>query len=159
MICPYCNHPDTKVVDSRETEDGKVIRRRRECEKCRARFSTYEKIELLNLVVVKKDGRKEEYKKEKLDEGMRRATNKRLSEKDFEDLMSSIEGRIHSKGSCEISTKEIGEIALDELKRMDEVSYLRYASVFKSFGSGKRFVKELNKLERENGAEAKQLEK
>lgn len=147
MVCPYCNHSDTRVIDSRETEEGRVIRRRRQCSKCNARFSTYEQIELLNLLVVKKDGHKEEYKKEKLQEGIRRATNKRLSEQQLEDLVMSIESQIHAIGNCEVTTKEIGEIVLNNLKKRDEVSYLRFASVFKSFGSGKRFLKELNKLE------------
>lgn len=149
MICPYCNHSDTRVIDSRETEEGKVIRRRRQCAKCSARFSTYEQIELINLLVVKKDGRKEEYKKEKLQEGIKRATNKRLSEGQLEEVLASIESQIHAKGSCEVTTKEIGEIVLNKLREKDEVSYLRFASVFKSFGSGKRFLKELNKLEKE----------
>lgn len=153
MKCPYCNHNDSRVIDSRETEDGRVIRRRRECEKCKARFSTYEQVELMNVVVVKKDGKKEEYKKEKLEEGIRRCANKRLNEDQITDLVSVIEGEIHAKGSAEITSKEIGDIALEKLKEKDEVAYLRFASVFKSFGSGKRFVKELNKLERENEKE------
>lgn len=150
MKCPYCNHNDSKVVDSRETEDGRVIRRRRECEKCKARFSTYEQIELMSIIVVKKEGKKEEYKKEKLEEGIRRASNKRLNEDQIDEMVSAIEAEIQARGSSEISSKEIGEIALKKLKEKDEVSYLRFASVFKSFGSGKRFVKELNKLERDN---------
>lgn len=150
MKCPYCNFLDTKVVDSRETDDGRVIRRRRECEKCKARFSTYEQVELMNLIVVKKDGRKEEYKKEKLEEGIRRAANKRLNDQQIGEMVAGIEGELHAKGTGEISSKDIGDIALRRLKEKDEVSYLRFASVFKSFGSGKRFLKELNKLEREN---------
>jgi transcriptional repressor NrdR len=138
------------VIDSRETDDGRVIRRRRECEKCKARFSTYEQVELLKLLVVKKDGRKEEYKKEKLEEGIRRATNKRVNEDQLSDLISLIEAELHAKGESEVHSKEVGDIALRRLKERDEVSYLRFASVFKSFGSGKRFVKELNKLEKEN---------
>jgi len=147
MRCPYCHHPETKVIDSRETSGGKAIRRRRECEKCQARFSTYEQIEILNLTVVKKNGRREEYRKEKLEEGIRRATNKRLNEDELNQVISDIESEINARGKCEITSKEIGEIALKKLKNKDEVSYLRFASVFKSFGSGKRFVKELNRLE------------
>jgi transcriptional repressor NrdR len=150
MRCPYCNHPDSRVIDSRETEDGKVIRRRRECEKCKSRFSTYEQIELLKLIIVKKDGRKEEYKKEKLEEGIRRASNKRLKEDQIGDLISGIESQLQAGGETLVSSKLIGDIALKLLKEKDEVSYLRFASVFKSFGSGKRFVKELNKLEKES---------
>lgn len=149
MKCPYCGHKETKVVDSREIDDGKTIRRRRECEskKCKSRFSTYEQIETLNLTVMKRDGRKEEYKKEKLAESVRRATNKRLDEAQIVQLVSVIESELRMKGKSEINTKEIGDIALTQLKGKDEVSYLRFASVFKSFGTGKRFVKELNKLE------------
>lgn len=150
MRCPYCSHKETKVVDSREIEDGKTIRRRRECEnkKCKSRFSTYEQIEMLNLTVKKRDDKKEEYKREKLEESIRRATNKRLDESQITQIVSVVESKIRAKGKCELTTKEIGEIILAQLKEKDEVSYLRFASVFKSFGTGKRFVKELNKLEK-----------
>ncbi len=149
MKCPYCGHKETKVVDSREIEDGKTIRRRRECEnkKCKSRFSTYEQIEMLNLAVLKRDGRKEEYQREKLEESIRRAANKRLDKAQIAQIVSIIELKIRAKKSSEVNTKEMGEIILGELKERDEVSYLRFASVFKSFGTGKRFVKELNKLE------------
>ena len=147
MKCPYCNFEDTRVIDSREINEGRTIRRRRECSSCKARFSTYEQVEILNLLVIKKNGRKEEYKKEKLEEAIRIATNKRLSEDDLLQLVTDIEAEIHAEGKCEINSKDIGEIALKRIKQKDEVSYLRFASVFKSFGSGKRFVKELNKLE------------
>lgn len=148
MRCPYCNHVETKVIDSRETDDGRTIRRRRECEKCQARFSTYEQVEILNLTVEKKDGRKEEYKKEKLEEGLKRATNKRMKEEEFSNLISEIETEINARGKCSITSREIGEIVMKKLKEKDEVAYLRFASVFKSFGSGKRFVKELDSLEK-----------
>lgn len=149
MKCPYCGHKETKVVDSREIEDGKTIRRRRECEegKCKSRFSTYEQIETLNLTVEKRDGQQEEYKREKLEESVRRATNKRLEETQIAQIISMVESEIRTKGKCNVSAKEIGEIVLMQLKEKDEVSYLRFASVFKSFGTGKRFVKELDKLE------------
>jgi transcriptional repressor NrdR len=148
MKCPYCNHSETKVIDSREAGDGNTIRRRRECEKCQERFSTYEQVEILNLTVVKRDGKKEDYKKEKLEEGISRAVNKRLEEEDLAVLVSDVETEINAEGKCEVTSKEIGEIVLRKLKEKDEVAYLRFASVFKSFGSGKRFVKELNKLEK-----------
>ena len=148
MKCPYCSNDDTRVVDSRVTEEGSVIRRRRQCEKCDARFSTQEQIEILNLIVKKKDGRKEEYRKEKIGEAITRAANKRLNEEEIEKMITEIENEIHARGKGEISSREIGEIALKKLKEKDEVSYLRFASVFKSFGSGERFVKELSKLEK-----------
>ena len=149
MKCPYCNNDDTRVIDSRVTEEGNVVRRRRQCEKCDARFSTQEQIEILNLVVKKKDGRNEEYKKEKIGEAITRAANKRLSEEEIEKMIADIENEIHARGKSEIPSREIGEIALKKLKEKDEVSYLRFASVFKSFGSGERFVKELSKLEKD----------
>ena len=146
MKCPHCNHDDTRVIDSRETDGGRTIRRRRECGKCKERFSTYEQIEILNLVVIKRNGEKEEYKKEKLAESLKRATNKRLDEAELEQLVSDVEPQINVCGKPEITTKEIGNIVLCKLKERDEVSYLRFASVFKSFGSAKRFVKELEQL-------------
>jgi len=148
MKCPYCNSSDTRVIDSRVTEEGNVVRRRRQCEACGARFSTQEQVEILNLVVRKKDGRKEEYKKEKIGEAITRAANKRLDEEDVDKIITAIENEIHARGKSEITSKEIGDIALKKLKEKDEVSYLRFASVFKSFGSGERFVKELSKLEK-----------
>lgn len=146
MKCPYCGYKESKVIDSRETGNGNVIRRRRECEKCQKRFSTYERVEILNLIVEKRDGQKEEYKKEKLEEGLRRALNKRAEDEDLNDLVSDIETEINAKGKCSITSKEIGEIVLKKLKEKDEVAYLRFVSVFKSFGSGKRFQKELENI-------------
>lgn len=148
MKCIFCSNNETKVVDSRETNDGGVIRRRRECLKCGARFSTYEQAEPIDLKVVKKDGRTEEYKKDKLKEGVVRAANKRLSDEAIDGIIMEVEAEIMKKENCSVSSKDIGEIILEKLKNKDEVSYLRFASVFKSFGSGKRFVKELNKLEK-----------
>lgn len=136
------------MVDSREIGDGRTIRRRRECPGCKERFSTYEKMALLNLTVMKKNKRKEEYKKEKIEEAIRIAANKRLNDDEISDVVAEIESEIHAKGKCEIQSKEIGEIALKKIKQRDEVAYLRFASVFKSFGSGKRFVRELDKLEK-----------
>jgi transcriptional repressor NrdR len=150
MKCPYCNFDDTRVVDSREISDGRTIRRRRECPKCKERFSTYEKVALLNLTVIKKNKKKEEYKKEKIEDAIRIASNKRLNDDEIADVVAEIESEIHAKGKCEIQSKEIGEIALRKIKQRDEVAYLRFASVFKSFGSGKRFLKELNKLEKKS---------
>jgi len=147
MVCPFCSHIETKVIDSREAGDGKVIRRRRECLKCRKRFSTYEQLELLNFVVVKKDGRKEDYKREKLEMGIRKALEKRpVDDKKVEDMVDEIEYGLHQKGNCEISSKEIGGIVLEKLKAVDDVAYLMFASVYKSFGSAESFKKEAEKL-------------
>ena len=147
MKCPYCNFDDTRVIDSREINDGRTTRRRRECTKCSQRYSTYEKMALLNLVVIKKNKKKEEYKKEKIAKAIMIASNKRLNDDEISDVVDDIESEIHARGKCEIHSKEIGEIALKKIKQKDEVAYLRFASVFKSFGSGKRFLKELNQLE------------
>ncbi len=147
MKCPYCDHEDTKVIDSREMDEGRIVRRRRECEKCQARFSTKEKIEILKLIVVKRDGQREEYVKNKIINSLSIATNKRLDSDDLDILVSSVEAEIFAKGKSIIEAKEIGRIILERLKNIDEVSYLRYASVFKSFGSGQRFTKELKKIE------------
>ncbi len=146
MKCPHCDNSDTKVIDSREVEEGRAIRRRRECEKCTERFSTREKIELLNLIVSKRAGEKEEYNKDKITNSLSIATNKRLKESELEDLIAGVEAQIFARGKNKIETREIGNIILERLKKLDEVAYLRYASVFKSFGSGNRFTKELNKF-------------
>jgi transcriptional repressor NrdR len=146
MRCPYCNYEDTKVVDSREIDEGRMIRRRRECEKCQARFSTKEKIEILKLIVVKKDSQREEYDKDKIIRSLEIATNKRLKENELLDLIAGVETEIFAKNKNQIESREIGSVILARLKDLDEVSYLRYVSVFKSFGSGKRFAKELDKI-------------
>ena len=147
MVCPFCSHIETKVIDSRESGDGKVIRRRRECLKCQKRFSTYEQLELLNFTVVKKDGRKEEYQREKLENGLKKSFEKRpVDEKKIEEMVDEIEYKLHQKGNCEISSKEIGDLVLEKLKEKDDVAYLRFASVYKGFGSAASFQKEAEKL-------------
>ena len=148
MNCPFCNNTDTKVVDSRETNEGKITRRRRECSKCEARFSTYEEVELLRLSIVKKNGEKEEYDKSKIERGIKKALEKRpVSEEKIAKLMGDIEYEIRSLEKNEITTKEIGKIVLKKLKALDEVAYIRFASVYKSFGSIESFKKELDMLE------------
>ena len=147
MLCPFCNHSETKVIDSRESTDGKVIRRRRECLKCQKRFSTYEQLELLNFVVVKKDGRKEDYKREKLEKGMRKALEKRpIDGKKIEEAVDEIEYKLQLDKNCEVSVRTIGKLVLEKLKDLDDVAYLRFASVYKGFGSADSFKKEAEKL-------------
>jgi len=147
MICPFCSHAETKVTDSRDTNDGKAIRRRRECEKCHSRFSTYEEVEIMRLSVVKKDGRKEEYNKEKIESGIRKALEKRpVNEEKIFKIIGDIEYEIQAKENCEIASKEIGRIVLEKLKETDDVAYLRFASVYKSFGSAESFKKEADKI-------------
>jgi transcriptional repressor NrdR len=150
MLCPFCGNSETKVIDSRDTNDGKAIRRRRECEKCACRFSTYEEVELLRLTIIKKDGRKEEYDQKKIKSGVEKALEKRpVSEEKIEKLIGDIEYEIRSREGCEIASKEIGKIVLEKLKEVDDVAYLRFASVYKSFGSAQSFKKEAEKISQE----------
>lgn len=147
MNCPFCNFADTKVIDSRETNEGKITRRRRECEKCQARFSTYEEVELLRLSVVKKNGEKEDYDKSKIEIGVKRALIKRpISQDKYAKLLGDIEYEIRTLEKPEVTTREIGRIVLKKLKELDEVAYVRFASVYKSFGSVESFKKELDSL-------------
>jgi transcriptional repressor NrdR len=148
MICPFCGHSETKVVDSRDAFDGKAIRRRRECEKCQARFSTYEEMEIMKLTVVKRDGSKQEYARGKIEAGIRKAIEKRpVSEEKIAKAIGDIEYEIQAKESSEITSKEIGKIILEKLKEIDDVGYLRFASVYKSFKTADSFRKEMEKME------------
>lgn len=148
MICPFCGHGDTKVVDSRDTNDGKAIRRRRECEKCQARFSTYEEMEIMRLMVIKRDGTKQEYNRKKIEIGMHKALEKRpVSEEKISKAIGDIEYEIQARESNEITSKEIGKLILEKLKELDDVGYLRFASVYKSFKSAESFRREVEKLE------------
>ena len=147
MICPACNHDDTKVVDSRLSGEGFSIRRRRMCQKCEFRFSTLEDLEILDLVVIKRDGRRESYSKEKVVKGFRTSLEKRqYLEEDFHKLINETERAISKKASTEITSKQIGEIVMKRLKNFDQVAYIRYASVYRSFKDVKTFQKELNQL-------------
>jgi transcriptional repressor NrdR len=149
MNCPFCNNNDTKVVDSRDANDGKITRRRRECLKCEGRFSTYEEIELLRLLVVKRDGRKVDFDKNKIELGIRKALEKRpIKEERVARLMGDIEYEIQSQDKPEVATREIGKIVLNKLRELDEVAYVRFASVYKSFGSIDSFKKELDSFDR-----------
>lgn len=149
MNCPFCNNSETKVVDSRDTSDGKITRRRRECIKCNVRFSTYEEIELLRLAVVKKDGSKVDYDKNKIEAGIRKALEKRpITQEKFAKLMGDIEYDIRAVEKPEITTREIGRLVLKKLRELDEVAYVRFASVYKSFGSIESFKKELDTFDK-----------
>lgn len=147
MRCPFCLVPDTKVVDSRDVDEGRNIRRRRECSDCKKRFTTYEEIESLKMTVVKRDGRKEEYDGKKVRSGIEKSLEKRpVSVEEVDKLMSDIEYALHSKRAKEISSREIGKMIMKKLKETDEVAYLRFASVYKSFGSAGSFQKEIDRL-------------
>jgi transcriptional repressor NrdR len=148
MFCPFCNYENTKVIDSRDTKEGRAIRRRRECEKCHIRFSTYEEAEVFRFVVVKKDGRKEEYDRGKIEKGLTRAFEKRPgAEEKIEKILGEVEYALHEKHANEISSREIGSLVMEKLKEADEVAYIRFASVYKSFASAKGFKKALETLE------------
>ena len=147
MRCPTCQNEDTKVLDSRPVSDGLAIRRRRECIKCGARFSTHEEMEILDLTVVKRDGRTESYMREKIESGIRKAFEKRpLSRDDFHSLISGIEQDIQKTGKEQIPAKEIGNIVMRRIKGKDQVAYIRFASVYRQFADVEEFVKEAKKL-------------
>jgi transcriptional repressor NrdR len=147
MRCPVCYFQDTKVVDSRVAADGLSIRRRRECLKCGYRFSTYEEVEILDLTIVKRDGRKETYVRDKLIKGLRRALEKRpITVEKFKKLVSLIERDLQVMRKNEILSDQIGQIVMKQLKKIDQVAYIRFASVYESFKDAQSFKKELNKL-------------
>ncbi len=147
MHCPVCGHTDTRVVDSRLSPDGTSIRRRRECDTCEYRFSTLEEIELLDVTVVKRDGRREAYAREKMERGLRRALEKRQhSDSEFRSLVQSIERDIQRRKVSELTSAQIGEIVMGQLKTFDKVAYIRFASVYRSFEDIKSFRDELSDL-------------
>ncbi len=148
MQCPYCSHPETKVIDSRVAADGLSIRRRRECESCEFRFSTYEEVEILDLEVKKRDGTSEPYSREKLEVGLHKAFEKRpITSETFKQLISEIEQEIQRKTKDnQIESKEIGNIVVRRLKKYDQVAYIRFASVYRQFDDIDEFKKELQKL-------------
>jgi len=147
MKCPACHYNDTKVVNSRAVSDDFSIRRRRECLKCNLRFSTYEEIEILDLSIIKNNGRKELYSKSKLIKGLKKALEKRsISEEKFKRLINSIERDIQTLNKNQITSQKIGLIAMRHLKKIDKVAYIRFASVYKSFEDLEEFHKELGKL-------------
>jgi transcriptional repressor NrdR len=147
MRCPNCAHEETKVLDSRPVNEGLAIRRRRECSDCSFRFSTYEEMEILDLVVSKRDGRTQPYMREKIESGIRKAFEKRpLTRDDFQAIISSIEQDIQKLGKETVTTKEIGNIVMKHVKKKDQVAYIRFASVYRQFADVEEFVREAKKL-------------
>ena len=147
MKCPICYYEDTKVVDSRVASDGFSIRRRRECLKCGFRFSTYEELEILELCIVKRDGRKEAYQREKLEKGLKRALEKRpITKDDFKKLVNLIERDLQKLRKNEVTSNQIGLFIMKHLRKVDKIAYIRFASVYQSFESLEEFSEELNKL-------------
>jgi len=149
MKCPFCGNANNKVLDKRETEDLEVTRRRRECLKCKKRFTTYERIETINLFVVKKDGRRESFNIDKIRNGILKACEKRpVSIEDIDKTVNSIEAQLNAKNKKEIQSKDIGELIMKKLKKLDKVAYIRFASVYREFEDLSSFKEELSKLER-----------
>jgi len=147
MNCPYCGKPDTKVIDSRPAEDGYSIRRRRSCDVCGKRFTTYEKVETIPLIVIKKDNTREQYDRGKLERGVLQACYKRpVPAEDIQKAIDDIETKVFSLEEKEIPSSEIGEIVMDRLKELDEVAYVRFASVYREFKDVNTFMDELNKI-------------
>ena len=147
MKCPYCAHLESKVVDSRPAEEGASIRRRRECLACHKRFTTYETMESLPLMVVKKDGSRQSFDRTKVMAGLIRACEKRpVSYNEMETMVSEIEQVLQNKMEREVSSAEIGELVMERLKKTDEVAYVRFASVYRQFKDINTFMRELNKL-------------
>ena len=147
MRCPFCGHGEDRVVDSRESREGDVIRRRRECVKCERRFTSYEKIESIPFQVVKRDLRREPYEREKLMKGLRMACSKRpIPAATLERLADDIEAEMQESPEREISSRKLGNLVMDRLRDLDEIAYVRFASVYRRFEDVEQFVKELDQL-------------
>ena len=147
MKCPYCGNIDTRVIDSRPADDGTTIRRRRSCDACNKRFTTYEKVETIPLIVIKKDNNREQYDRTKLEGGVLRACYKRpVAAADIQATIDSIETAIFSREEKEIPSSQIGEIVMESLKKLDPIAYVRFASVYREFKDVNTFMDELKKI-------------
>ncbi len=147
MRCPFCDYEDSKVIDSRPSEEGRAIRRRRECEKCGKRFTTYEKVEASIIMVIKKDGSREAFDRNKLMNSIVKACDKRsVSMSEIERVVDEIERGLNNMMEKEISSSFIGELVMDKLKELDEVAYVRFASVYRQFTDVNTFIQEIEEL-------------
>lgn len=147
MRCPFCSTDDTRVLDSRDSNEGAVIRRRRECEACKRRFTTYERVDELNPLVIKKDGRREPFDRDKLLMGLKKASEKRpVSVEQLEEIITGIERKLQETGEKEIPSTMIGEEVMRRLPALDEVAYVRFASVYRSFRDIAEFMDELKEI-------------
>ena len=147
MKCPFCNADDTKVIDSRPADDNSSIRRRRQCERCGKRFTTYEKLETMPLMVIKKDNSREVYDRSKIEAGILHSCHKRpVSTQQIEAMVDEIENQIFNMEEKEVATTVIGELVMNRLKDLDEVAYVRFASVYREFKDVNTFMEELGKL-------------
>ena len=149
MKCPYCNYEETQVIDSRDTENLETTRRRRECTKCNRRFTTYERVEEADIVVVKKDGSRERYQRQKLLNGILEACEKRqIALEKIEKIVDEVESDLRKRDTVEVDSKTIGRIAMRKLRSLDKVAFLRFASVYLEFDDIERFQEELEKLQK-----------
>ena len=147
MKCPYCNESDTKVIDSRPADDNSSIRRRRQCESCGKRFTTYEKLETMPLMVIKKDESRETYDRSKIEAGITHSCHKRpVSTQQINTVIDEIENQIFNMEEKEVPTSVIGELVMEKLKMLDEVAYVRFASVYREFKDVNTFIDEIGKL-------------
>lgn len=147
MQCPKCHHQNSRVIDSRQADDGRAIRRRRECESCGQRFTTFERIEEAPLLVIKKNGVREEFNREKILRGLIRSAEKRpVAMEQMEKIVDNVERRVREKGVNEISTEIIGEYVMEDLAKVDEISYIRFASVYRQFKDMSVFLEELQQI-------------
>ena len=154
MICPYCGHSDDRVVDSREVRDGSEIRRRRECAGCGRRFTTYERVDELPATVVKRDGRRESFDREKLLNGLIRACEKRpVPRRALMEVVDEVEATLAAREVREMSSEEIGNLVIERLRRLDQVAYVRFASVYRRFEDVSQFMDELRGLLRNRDGE------
>jgi len=147
MKCPFCNYPDTGVIESRTIENRLVVRRRRYCKKCHKRFTTHERIELMPLVVIKKDERRESFNRDKIKKGILKACEKRpISMLQIEQMVDEIEDKLKQGPSNEVKTQLIGQMVMNRLKKLDEVAYVRFASVYRHFEDVGSFLKEIDRI-------------
>ncbi|MCQ2080610.1 MAG: transcriptional regulator NrdR [Lachnospiraceae bacterium] len=147
MKCPFCGHENTRVIDSRPAEDNNSIRRRRVCDECDKRFTTYEKVETIPLIIVKKDENRETFDRAKIESGVLRACHKRpVSARQIQQIVDDVETEIFSKEDKEIPSSVIGELVMDKLKDVDSVAYVRFASVYREFKDINTFMEELKKV-------------
>ncbi|ANE40668.1 MAG: transcriptional regulator NrdR [Fervidobacterium pennivorans] len=151
MRCPFCGYEDTRVLDSRELSEGRAIRRRRECPNCHARFTTYERYETGPITVIKKDGRREKFDRRKILNGLLKAFEKRpVTLEDIERIVDNVVSTLQKSGTVEVSTEQIGRIVMDELKKTDQVAYVRFASVYKDFREIDQFIEVIKELRQES---------
>lgn len=147
MKCPFCQSSDDKVLESRENEDGEVIRRRRECQSCRGRFTSYERVEEKPLMVIKRDGRREQFSSEKLHNGLLKACEKRpVSVAAIEELVDWIEKELHREVGREVNSSRIGEMVMERLQGIDKIAYVRFASVYRKFEDVSEFIKHVKEI-------------